>query len=209
MTNIGKRIKDRRKALGMSAEDVAAKMNVSPATIYRYESSDILNMGLDKLKPIADALKTSPAYLLDWDEELGKPSSSNVIPLPKTVRIPLVGKIACGEPITAVENIEDYLNIPIECGANFALRCQGDSMSGIRIIDGDIVLIRQQPDVEDGEIAAVLIDGEATLKRVYKMPGRITLRPENPAYQPIDIIGKNLDGVKILGKAIYFISEVK
>ena len=93
--------------------------------------------------------------------------------------------------------------------ADFALRCKGDSMIGARILDGDIVYIRQQPDVDDGEIAAVLIDNEATLKRVYKMPGRLQLRAENPAFLPINLEGDELETVRILGKAVAFKSSVK
>ena len=82
-------------------------------------------------------------------------------------------------------------------------------MTGARIMDGDIVIIRQQSDIDDGEIAAVLIEDEATLKRVYKMPGRLVLRAENPRYAPIDLSGAELDDVRILGKAVYFISSIK
>ena len=117
--------------------------------------------------------------------------------------------IACGEPILAEENIEGYVKAPAYCEGSFALRCKGDSMTGARIMDGDIVIIRQQPDVDDGDIAAVLIEDEATLKRVYKMPDRLILRAENPCYAPIDISGGDLANVRILGKAVYFISNIK
>lgn len=136
------------------------------------------------------------------------PTATNIIPLPEMKAIPLVGKIACGAPITATENLEGYIKIPAQLEADFALVCRGDSMVGARIMDGDFVAIRQQPDVDDGEIAAVLIEDEATLKRVYKMPGRLVLRAENPRYAPIDLSGAELDDVRILGKVVYFISEV-
>lgn len=120
--------------------------------------------------------------------------------------IPLLGNIACGVPITAEENIEDYVAAPIGCNANFALRCKGDSMINARICDGDIVFIRSQPDCENGEIAAVLIGDEATLKRVYKYPDAITLMPENSSYPPLVYRNEELNTIKILGKAVGFVS---
>ena len=148
------------------------------------------------------------------DEQKNKPTENDLsrfglFNIPQMINIPLVGSIACGEPILAEENLEGYVKAPAFCEADFALRCKGDSMSGARILDGDIVMIRQQPDVDDGDIAAVLIDDEATLKRVYKMPGRLVLRPENPSYLPIDITGEDLNGIRILGKAVYFVSAIK
>ena len=120
-----------------------------------------------------------------------------------------LGKIACGDPILAVENHDGAANIPADSSADFALRCTGDSMINARIFPGDLVLIRQQSDVENGEIAAVLVDGEATLKRVFKYAGRVELRPENPLYPIINVEGPALDSFRILGKAISFISEVR
>lgn len=134
---------------------------------------------------------------------------NNVVELPKTRKIPLLGKIACGDPITAVENIEDYVEVPEFTYADFALTCQGDSMINARINDGDIVYIRQQPEVENGEIAAVLIDGEATLKRVFYGKGTIMLQAENPTYPPMVFSGEEILDIKILGKATYFLSRVK
>ena len=133
----------------------------------------------------------------------------NIIPLPKTKKVPLVGTIACGTPITAVENIEDYIDMSEDVRADFALRCKGDSMINARIFDGDIVYIRQQPDVENGEIAAVLIDDEATLKRVFKHKDSLELRAENPTFPPLYYEGSELETIRILGKAVAFLSEVR
>lgn len=203
----GERIKYRRKELGLSAEKIADAIGVSPATIYRYEKGDIEKVPGDVLFSIAKALHTTPAFLMGWEEET--PIAENIIPIPKMAKIPLIGKIACGEPITANENLEGFVSAPEEIAADFALTCKGDSMIGARIMDGDIVLIRQQPDVDDGEIAAVLIDNEATLKRVHKKAGCLILNPANPNYEPIIITGEELNEVRILGKAVYFISAVK
>ena len=146
---------------------------------------------------------------LGRNQKVELPSANNIIPLPKTKRIPLLGKIACGSPITAEENVEDYVDVPEFTHADFALTCQGDSMIGARILDGDIVYIRLQPEVENGEIAAVLIDGEATLKRVYYQKGKIILQPENNNYPPLIYEKDEILDVRILGKATYFMSKVK
>ena len=205
----GERIKFRRKEIGFSAEKVADIIGVSPATIYRYEKGDIEKVPGDVLFSIAKALHTTPAYLMGWEETPEVPYADNIVPIPKMAKIPLLGNIACGDPITAEENLDGFVSAPEEISADFALRCKGDSMIGARILDGDIVLIRQQPDVEDGEIAAVLIDNEATLKRVHKKTGCLILNPANPAYEPIVITGEELNDVRIIGKAVYFISAVK
>ena len=162
----GQRMKIRRKEIGLSAERVAEILGVSPATIYRYENGDIEKVPGDSLVPIAEALHTTPAYLMGWEESPKSPLPDNIIPMPEMRKIPLIGSIACGAPILADEHIEEYIDIPRHIHAEFALTCKGDSMINARIFDGDVVYIRQQSTVDNGEIAAVLIDGEATLKRV-------------------------------------------
>ena len=137
------------------------------------------------------------------------PKIENLISLPKTKKIPLVGTIACGTPITAVENVEDYIDMSEDVHADFALRCKGDSMINARIFDGDIVYIRQQPDVENGEIAAVLVEDETTLKRVFKHKDSLELRAENPTFSPLYYEGEELNTIRILGKAVAFLSEVR
>lgn len=134
---------------------------------------------------------------------------NNVISMPEMRKIPLVGAIACGEPILAQENIEDEVDMPKHIHADFALRCKGDSMINARIFDGDIVYIRQQETVENGEIAAVLIDDEATLKRVRIFEDHISLEPENPQYRPIVLWGEEMNSVRVIGKAVAFTSEVR
>lgn len=210
---IGERIKRRRLELGLSADDLAVKIGKNRATIYRYENSDIGKLPTTILEELSKVLLVTPAYLMGWEEE-SKPqldfaNIKNIEPLPKFKKIPLVGTIACGEPILAQENIEDYLMCPDKIDADFCLRCKGDSMIGARIYDGDIVYIRQQPDVESGEIAAVLVEDEATLKRVYKKGNSIILQPENPAYEPLVFVREEMNQIRILGKAICFLSKVK
>lgn len=200
-------MKDRRKAIGLSAERVAEILGVSPATIYRYENGDIEKVPGDRLDPIAKALQTTPAYLMGWENDPTLPL--NVIPMPETRKVPLLGAIACGKPIPAEENIEDYVNIPKDLAGDFALTCKGDSMINARIFSGDIVYIRQQDTVENGEIAAVLIGDEATLKRVRLFDDHISLEPENPQYRPIVLWGEEMNTVRILGKAVAFTSAVR
>lgn len=218
---IGARIKQRREQLKMTQEELGNLLSLNKSTINRYESGEVQKIKIPILHALSKALDVDPNWLALKSDDMGSfpeqnihnnvdfPVAANIISLPETVKIPLIGNIACGEPILAEENLEGYVKVPVYCKADFALRCKGDSMTGARIMDGDIVMIRQQPDVDDGDIAAVLIDDEATLKRVYKMPGRLVLRPENPSYLPIDITGEELNEIKILGKAVYFVSGVK
>ena len=197
----GERIKCRRKELSMSAEQLAEKVSLSPATIYRYEKGDIEKVPADILKKIARALNSSPAYLMGWETENKPPVPAGFQPLPQRDRIPRVGQIACGEPILAEENIDGYDEVPSDWHADFTLLCKGDSMEP-KIKDGDVVAIHCQPMVENGEIAAVLIDGEATLKRVFLFDDHIELRAENPAFATIIRIGEAMNDITIEGKAV-------
>ena len=201
----GERMKQRRKEIGLSAEKVAERLGVSPATIYRYEKGDIEKVPVDIFAEFAKILQTTPAYLMGWEEkpEPKKPTiPPGFEPMPKMKKIPLIGSIACGEPITAEQNIEKMVDVPEYIRCDFSLTCHGDSMVDAGIHDKDVVYIRIQPEVENGEIAAVRIDGEATLKRVYYNPGTLTLMPANPAYAPMVYTGSQLEEVHIEGKAV-------
>ncbi|OKZ96766.1 MAG: hypothetical protein BHV90_21190 [Clostridiales bacterium 42_27] len=201
----GERMKQRRKEIGLSAEKVAERLGVSPATIYRYEKGDIEKVPVDIFAELAKILQTTPAYLMGWEEkpEPKKPTiPPGFEPMPKMKKIPLIGSIACGEPITAEQNIEKMVDVPEYIRCDFSLTCHGDSMVDAGIHDKDVVYIRIQPEVENGEIAAVRIDGEATLKRVYYNPGTLTLMPANPAYAPMVYTGSQLEEVHIEGKAV-------
>lgn len=206
----GERIKARRKQQGISAETLAELCGVSPATIYRYENGEIEKVGIDKLPPIAAALHTTQAYLMGWEEE---PSAvPNVYPMPTLRSVPRLGAIACGAPILAEQNIEGYDQVPDFIRCDFTLTCRGDSMINARIHDSDIVCIKSQPEVENGQIAAVLVEGEfeseATLKRVRYIDGGVALWPENPAYEPMIFTGADVEKVRVLGLATHFISRV-
>ena len=121
-----------------------------------------------------------------------------------------MGEIACGQPILTNEEHETYVEASADIQADFCLRAKGDSMTGARILDGDIVFIKEQPMVNNGEIAAVIVDNEATLKRVYYYPERqkLVLNPENPKYEPLVYVGEELNTVRILGKAVCFMSNL-
>lgn len=205
--NIGDIMRTRRQELGLTLEEVGDYVGVGKSTVRKWEHGDIENMKRDKIALLSKILKLSPLTFITGEVEYGTPD--NIIPLPKMKKIPLLGTIACGEPILAAENIEALINADENLNADFALRCKGDSMINARIFDGDIVYIREQPDVEDGEIAAVLIDEEATLKRVYKYPSKVVLRPENPLYDDMIYSKEEMNEVRILGKAVAFLSAVR
>lgn len=200
----GERMKKRRKEIGFSAEKVAERLGVSPATIYRYEKGDIEKVPVDSLAELAKILQTTPAYLMGWEEQptpAPSPIPPGFSPMPEMVQVPLIGTIACGTPITAEQNIEQMVCVPSRWHATFTLTCKGQSMEP-RIHDGDLVAIRSQAEVENGEIAAVRIGEEATLKRVYLHPSFIELRPENPAFESIILSREEMNSVTIEGKAI-------
>ncbi|MBS5015984.1 MAG: helix-turn-helix domain-containing protein [Ruminococcus sp.] len=205
--NIGDIMRTRRQELGLTLEEVGDYVGVGKSTVRKWEHGDIENMKRDKIALLSKILKLSPLTFITGEVEYGTPD--NIIPLPKMKKIPLLGTIACGEPILATENIEALINADKNLNADFALRCKGDSMINARIFDGDIVYIREQPDVEDGEIAAVLIGEEATLKRVYKYPSKVVLRPENPLYDDMIYSKEEMNEVRILGKAVAFLSAVR
>ena len=129
-------------------------------------------------------------------------------PMPPRQRLPVIGSIACGIPILAEQNIEEYLSLPVDgLNADFILRCKGDSMIDARIADGDLAFIRIQPEVNHGEIAAIQIDDEtATLKRFLKYPNQIVLMPANAAYEPMIFTGEEMARVHVVGKAVGFLS---
>ena len=202
------KIKSRRLELGLTLDEVAKIVGVSNATISRWESGVIENQRRDKLILLAKALKMSPTELIGAPEDSAY-VPDNILPMPQMRRVPLLGTIACGEPILAEENLDGDVDIPESIHADFALRCKGGSMINARIFDGDIVYIRQQEDVDNGQIAAVLIGEDATLKRVYKYPSRLELRPENPTFPVYQYEGEQLADVRILGKAVAFTSTVR
>lgn len=199
----GERIRSRREALGMTQTELADALSTTKQNIYKYENGIISNIPSDKIEAMAEILKTTPAYLMGWEEETVLPP--NIEPLGSMQKIPLVGQIACGTPILAEQNIEDYVDLPGHIRADFALTCKGESMIGAGIRTGDIVYIRKQEEVENGQIAAVMVGGdEATLKRVYTKPGVVQLVAENPNIDPAVFIGKEAEQIHIIGLAVAY-----
>ena len=218
---IGEKIKFFRTKLNLTQEDLAIAANTKKQTIHKYETGIITNIPASKIKAIADKLETTPAFLMGWDDNRTNPygemeatglyqiySKHGLTPI-KTKKFPMLGNIACGEPICANQEYETFVEAGENISADFCLTAKGDSMINARIFDGDIVFIKEQPDVENGEIAAVLIEDEVTLKRVYKYENRLELRPENPTYKVLNYENEELNKIRILGKAVIFQSNVR
>lgn len=208
---IGERIKLERVKKGLSQAALGQILNVTQQAVGKWEK-DLAEPDHSALKTMASLFGTSIDYLLG--NSIPETSSvfkhPNISPI-STHRIPMLGKVACGEPIYADEDRESYVMAGTDINADFCLTAQGDSMVGARILDGDIVFCRQQDIVENGEIAAVLIGDEATLKRVYYYPENkmLVLRAENPKYKEFVYKNEELDEIRILGKAIAFQSDVR
>ena len=202
MSELSARLRLRREELGLSQEQLAQRMGYrSKSSITKLEKG-INDIPQSKLEELAAALETTPAYLLGLDTPCPPPPGFE--PLPKMVKVPLVGSIACGTPILAEQNIESYIGVPAAWRADFALTCHGDSMSPT-ICDGDIVCIRCQPEVEQGEIAAVRIGEEATLKHFHRQGETVMLLADNAAVcPPMIFAGPQLEEIQIEGRAVGF-----
>lgn len=212
----GDNLKKLRKYKDLSMDDLANQYNkkyngkLNKSTISRYENN-LQEPMINVAKNLADFFCVPVGNLTgETQNTFDIFSIPGITPIEKK-RFPLLGStgVSCGEPIFADNHFEGYVEAGTDIRADFCLRANGDSMINARIFDGDIVFIRSQPDVEDGEIAVVLIDDEATLKRVYKYPNRIELRPENPTCRVQNYEGSALENIKILGKAVAFQSDIK
>ena len=203
------RITARRLALNMTQEELAHKLGMQKSAIAKYESGRVENIKRSVLANMAELLECSPAYLMGWDDEQPLPQFSNIFPISKK-RIPLLGEIACGEPIFCNEDRESYIAAGTDVRADFCLKARGDSMTGARIMDGDVVFIQKDAELVNGQIYAVEIDDEATLKRVYydETAQELRLLAENPKYPTMVYSGERLAHVHVLGKAIAFQSDV-
>lgn len=213
----GLKLRSLREDHELSMDEFCSRYNakygtkLNKSTLSRYENMTQEPM-VSTVKRFADFFNVDVAEFID-DEASNSENdfheSLGILPLPPMKRVPLIGTIACGNPILAVELHEETVEMPEDIHADFALRCRGDSMIDARIYDGDLVYIRRQPIVENGQIAAVLIDEEVTLKRVYISPDRILLQPENNMYQPLIYVGKEMQQIRILGLAVAFLSGVR
>ena len=196
------RLSQLRQEKGLNMREAARQLGMPYTTYVNYEKGT-REPNSETLISLAKFYGTSIDYLLcKSDSPPGRDIPPGFEPMPKMKKVPLIGAIACGEPITAEQNIEKMVDVPENIRCDFSLTCHGDSMVDAGIHDKDVVYIRIQPEVENGEIAAVRIDGEATLKRVYYNPGTLTLMPANPAYAPMIYTGPQLEEVHIEGKAV-------
>ena len=197
-------IKTRRKELGITLEDIGNYVGVSKGTVQRWETGSISNMRRDRIKKLSEILKISPDILLGdavAEDAVAKENAGT-----STVRIPVIGTVAAGIPITAQEDITGWEEVPAEWVKNdtvFALKLKGDSMEP-RMAEGDIVIVKQQCDVENGEIAIVMVDGEATCKKLVKHPDGLVLISNNAKYAPMFFTLKDIEekNVVVLGRVV-------
>ncbi len=204
--DFGTKLKETRLQRGLTQEQLADILGTSKQVISRYENgqrSPKLSIAIQ----YAEKLGLAKNYFVDDEDPAPEKDDipAGFMPLPKMQRVPVVGRIACGEPITAEQNIESYVDAPADMKIDFALICEGDSMIDAGIKDGDRVFIRRQPTVENGQIAAVRINGEATLKRVHINGGTMVLQPANASYPPLVYSLADLEDVAIEGLAVGFL----
>lgn len=200
------RIRQAMTLRGMTQAELAAKTGISKSLISFYLAGKA-EPRQNKIHAMAVALNVSEPWIMGFDVEMER--NIHRAETIQTQSVPLVGKIACGEPIQANEEFEAYVQVGARIDCDFCLRASGDSMTGARINDGDIVFIRKQSLVNNGEIAAVIIDDNATLKRVYYEDNKLVLMAENPKYAPMVYVGDELNSIRILGKAVAFQSDVR
>ena len=211
------RLTEAMKARGIRASELAQRTGLSKARISQYVNGKFMPKS-DAVLLLAEALGVSELWLLGKtaDMEPARSPQNTVLPCPKNVsplrlrRFPVLGEIACGLPVLAVEDPDCGYITAADTEADFCLTAKGDSMIGARIFDGDEVFIQCTDVVENGEIAAVVVDGEATLKRLYYDPAeeKLVLSAENPAYAPLVFTGADLENVRILGRAVAFQSRL-
>ena len=201
-------------ARGVRAVDLVRDTGLSKARISQY-TNGIYVPKADAMHKLARALDVADLWLEGYDVPMERnastvPNYQGIFPIERK-RIPVLGEIACGTPILTDEQHDSFVMSGTNLDADFCLRAKGDSMIGARIQDGDIVFIKKSDMVANGEIAAVIIEDEATLKRVYYYPekSKLILTPENPKYEPLVFMGPELDEIHILGKAVAFQSEIK
>lgn len=219
---LGEYIKNYRMEHSMSMDDFAKKSGISKAYISLLEKNKHPKTGNPIAPSVESIRKAATGMNMDFDALFkmidGNVSLSpiselvdsypNIRPI-GTQRFPVLGSVACGEPVYMDEQRELYVDSTISVQADFVLIAKGDSMINARIHDGDIVFIHKQEVVENGEIAVVAIDDEATLKRFYKYADMVVLRSENPAYKDMVYTPEDHKDVRILGKAVAFQSDVR
>ena len=205
MTNgdIGSKIKAARKAAHMGQAELGEAIGIGKSSISEWESGK-RSPDIDKVKDIAKVLNVTPAYLMGWDEPspASRPLPAGLLPVVKR-RIPIIGHVAAGVPIMAEREYEEYEDDTYGLSCDYVLRVEGDSMEP-RVLDGDVVYVRQQPDVDDGQIAVVGVDDSVTLKVVYHLPNGLQLVSLNPKYKPMIYTQSNTDYLAVIGLAVAY-----
>lgn len=201
LIDFGRRVKNLRLQQNMTLEELANKMGYTTdnarSSIQKIEAGKT-DLPQSKIRLLANVLYTTPAYLMGWEDET---------PPKKGVKIPVLGRVAAGIPIDAIEEIIDYEEIDEHMasqGEFFALQVKGDSMNP-RFVDGDVVIVRKQNDADTGDIAIILINGEdATIKRIQKFEGGMNLIPTNPAFDILTFTKEQIKDlpVVIIGKVV-------
>lgn len=203
---IGERIKENRIRLKLTQMELAERINVAKQTVFKYETGIVTNIPSDKIEAMARVFGISPGVLMGWDSSLPE----NIVPLPSSRRYPVIDAIACGKPIEAVQETNESFSFPDDINADVCLRCVGDSMSP-KYLDCDIVFIRRQPEVDNGQIAAVYVkdaaegsEWDVTLKKViiYRDKEMVILRALNPDYEDIIFTGEDRERLEIFGLAV-------
>lgn len=198
---MGERIRQLRLEKGLTQEELGEIVGVKKAAVQKWESGLTKNLKRSTIEKLSSFFGVSPSYLMGMSE------IKNLVPH-RLQKVPLLGEISAGEPIYASEERGSYILVNGNARIDFCLRVKGDSMIDARIHDGDLVFVRKQPCVENGEIAVVLIDNEATLKRFYRTDDGVILKPENSKYQPKYYTEKDFKDIRVLGKAVLFQSEL-
>lgn len=204
MDDIAKRLLETIQKRQMTYGDLAAKTGIAKSAIQRYATGETKKIPLPRLEALADALGVSAAYLMGWDEPspASRPLPAGLLPVVKR-RIPIIGHVAAGVPIMAEREYEEYEDDTYGISCDYVLRVEGDSMEP-RVLDGDVVYVRQQPDVDDGQIAVVGVDDSVTLKVVYHLPNGLQLVSLNPKYKPMIYTQANTDYLAIIGLAVAY-----
>lgn len=202
--DLAEKVRKRRNELGWSQEELALKMGYkSRVSVNKIECGRPVSQKI--IYRLSQALGVTPGYLMGWEDDQPQPQPlpANLLPI-KRAQIPMLGGIAAGEPILAEQQYDTYVEADADLDCTYALRVDGDSMEPT-VRYGDIVFIRQQEDVDDGRIAAVLVDDSATLKRVYHIPNGLQLLSDNAAkYPPRVVTFEGYDTIRILGLAVAF-----
>lgn len=203
--DIGERIKMLRTQQGLTLEEVGTRVGVGKSTVRKWESGQIANMRRDKIALLAKALNVTPTYLMGWKEEAApaRPVVPDAIPYTPMPLVRVAGAVRCGPGGLAIEEDLGYERADVPSPKDYIyLRATGDSMAP-QICEGDLALVHLQPDVESGELAVVVIDGEeGMLKRVIKREGALILQSFNASVEPRIVVGEALNDVMIVGKVV-------